>query len=162
MSFERLMPIERLRPGATPSAPAGSLLVPYGSLESLSLRFDIDGTKLALPLDARKERAFATFNIANQHLPALILEDWALRVDPDSGYNTFEASPKAGDAIITVDDAGFVGMLDHTLTYVTTKGGVIAQPNWSRDQFIGFRRWSVGYQEAGRWIDLLPLQDLAD
>lgn len=161
MSFGRLIAIEHLRPHSTRAAPAGSLLVPYGATKSLLLCFASVTTKLALPLDALQTEAFVGINIAGRHEPALVLEDWALRVDPESAYNAFYGSPKPGDAFVTTNMTGFVGSLDHATAFVTTDGRLIDEPDWGKDQFIGFRRWSVGFQEAARWIDLLPAQDLA-
>ena len=90
-----------------------------------------------------------------------MLEEWTLRVDPESAYNAFGGSPEPGEVFVTTNMTGFVGSLDRFTAYVTTDGRLVSEPDWGSDQFIGFRRWSVGYQEEDRWIDLLPAQDLA-
>lgn len=162
MSLEGLIAVEKLCPDLPSHAAAGSLLVPYGhNSDGLLLQFT-DRAPLGLQLDARHQRAFQGINVDGRHEPALVLKDWALWVDPESAYNTFQNTPKNGDAFLTKAGGhiGFVGTLDHATVLVTTDGKMINEPDWANDLFVGFRRWAVGYQDGNRRVNLLPLQDL--
>jgi hypothetical protein len=163
MSSEGLLPIEYIRSELPSSAPVGTLLLPYGESRGLLLRFDTDSAKLAFQLDVHHDRAFKGVNVEGRHHPGLVLEEWSLRVDPSSGYNAFENSPELGDVFVTKSaggQSGFVGKLDHSTIYLSTDGKLMNEPDWGADHFIGFRRWSVGYQNGDRWINLLPTQDI--
>lgn len=92
-------------------------------------------------LDTDGESRFKVCPAATNEGSWLAIEEWELRVAPESSYSANQCSPVAGDAFIWDGVPGFAGKLGQSAIYVPIAGTAFEEKGWGG--FVGFSKWSI-------------------
>jgi len=84
----------------------------------------------------------------------LAIDQWRVVVDPASAYLATSKMPRAGDAFISDQKPGWIGLIEGVESYVSTEGRKLSEPAWDKS-FVGFRDWSIVTDIRGQEVTIL-------